>query len=213
MSEKSDYSPAVTQPMPEEVLSASPVARASGENMERFARTFEASAKRWELVVYPSLVAFIILAAYGFYLIYNLSRDVHQLVGHISIMTTSVKQNMDTISDTMVDMAYKMDSLRPMSQDISRISGNVGSLSQSVENVSHDVGRMSQDVSTISQNTALMTTHTAQMGRDLWNMSQSIGKPLNTFNSFFPWTSRSGPPMGGPLIYPMPRPPREMPRR
>ena len=34
--------------------------------MDKFANSFEASARRWELVVYPSLLAFIVLAAYGF---------------------------------------------------------------------------------------------------------------------------------------------------
>ena len=41
---------------------------------DRLAQVFESSARRWELIVYPSLFAFIILAAYGFYLIFNLPR-------------------------------------------------------------------------------------------------------------------------------------------
>ena len=35
--------------------------------MSQFARSFEASARRWELVVYPSLLAFIVLAIYGYH--------------------------------------------------------------------------------------------------------------------------------------------------
>ncbi|MGB5640738.1 MAG: hypothetical protein WBM63_16620, partial [Sedimenticolaceae bacterium] len=46
---------------------------------DRLSEVFESSARRWELIVYPSLFAFIILAAYGFYLIYNLAKDVHYL--------------------------------------------------------------------------------------------------------------------------------------
>lgn len=42
--------------------------------LDKFSRTFEASARRWELVVYPSLLAFIILAAYGFFLIIRSQR-------------------------------------------------------------------------------------------------------------------------------------------
>ena len=34
-----------------------------GNVMDQFTRSFEASARRWELVVYPSMIAFIILAA------------------------------------------------------------------------------------------------------------------------------------------------------
>jgi len=32
-----------------------------------------------QAVVYPSLAAFVLLASYGFYLVYNLTQDVHRL--------------------------------------------------------------------------------------------------------------------------------------
>jgi len=51
----------------------------SDASMDKFARVFAASAKRWEVVVYPSLLAFIVLAAYGFYLIYSMTSDVHRV--------------------------------------------------------------------------------------------------------------------------------------
>ena len=35
----------------------------SDATLERFARSFEASARRWELVVYPMMLAFTVLAA------------------------------------------------------------------------------------------------------------------------------------------------------
>ena len=47
--------------------------------MDRFVRSFEKSARRWELIIYPAMLAFVILAAYGFFLIYTLSKDVHFL--------------------------------------------------------------------------------------------------------------------------------------
>jgi len=36
--------------------------------LERLANTFDSSARRWEMVVYPSLFAFVLLAGYGFFL-------------------------------------------------------------------------------------------------------------------------------------------------
>ena len=47
-----------------------------GESLDKLASGFTESARRWEMIVYPSLVAFIILAAYGFFLIYSLTSDV-----------------------------------------------------------------------------------------------------------------------------------------
>ena len=50
-----------------------------GDALDRFVTVFAAAARRWELVVYPALLAFVILAAYGFFLIYTLSKDMHLL--------------------------------------------------------------------------------------------------------------------------------------
>ena len=41
------------------------------DGMDRLSAAFETSARRWELIVYPSLFAFVILAAYGFYLVFS----------------------------------------------------------------------------------------------------------------------------------------------
>ena len=38
-----------------------------GDSMDRFVRVFETSARRWELVIYPAMLAFVVLAAYGFF--------------------------------------------------------------------------------------------------------------------------------------------------
>jgi hypothetical protein len=50
-----------------------------GMALDRLSHAFETSAKRWELIVYPSMFAFIILASYGFYLVFSLAKDVHYL--------------------------------------------------------------------------------------------------------------------------------------
>ncbi len=67
----------------------------------RLSEVFESSARRWELIVYPSLFAFIILAAYGFYLIYNLARDVHYLAISVDTNMTTLAGNMQNVSENM----------------------------------------------------------------------------------------------------------------
>ena len=68
---------------------------------DRLAQVFESSARRWELIVYPSLFAFIILAAYGFYLIFNLAKDVHYLAISVDTNMTVLASNMQSVSDNM----------------------------------------------------------------------------------------------------------------
>ena len=44
--------------------------------MERFALSFERSARRWEMIVYPAMIVMMLLAGYGFYQVYTVARDV-----------------------------------------------------------------------------------------------------------------------------------------
>ncbi|VAW55258.1 hypothetical protein MNBD_GAMMA05-2376, partial [hydrothermal vent metagenome] len=52
----------------EKILDKAYVSDKPTDPLERLANTFDSSAKRWEMVVYPSLFAFVLLAGYGFFL-------------------------------------------------------------------------------------------------------------------------------------------------
>jgi len=90
--------------------------------MVRLADTFESSAKRWELIVYPSMVAFIVLAVYGFYLVYSLSRDVHNLSLTVIALTESVDDNLSRMTTSVSAMDHSMTKLN---NNIARINTNV----------------------------------------------------------------------------------------
>ena len=47
---------------------------------ERFFNSFEKSARRWEMIIYPGMILVVIFMAYGFYLIYNLTNDMRTMV-------------------------------------------------------------------------------------------------------------------------------------
>ncbi|WP_232020202.1 hypothetical protein [Sulfuriflexus mobilis] len=69
-----------------------------GRSMETLSNAFQASARRWEMIVYPSLFAFILLAGYGFYLIYSLTQDAH----HMAKNMQEISNNMVVISERMI---------------------------------------------------------------------------------------------------------------
>ncbi|MCU7810126.1 MAG: hypothetical protein KZQ77_02655, partial [Candidatus Thiodiazotropha sp. (ex Notomyrtea botanica)] len=86
-------------------------------SMDRLSMAFETSARRWELIVYPSLFAFILLAAYGFYLIFSLAKDVHFLAKSVdsntSLMSSSVRTMTDSVGQLSANvrtMAVSVDS-------------------------------------------------------------------------------------------------------
>lgn len=151
-----------------------------GDAMERFVRVFEASARRWELVVYPALLAFAILAAYGFFLIYSLSRDIHTLaqgmdpnmgphlsdiaasVAYLSENVRTMTRRVDKMSNTLVDMSEKMDSLDTLDPMLVHMRGMDASMHNM--NITGD-----------------------QMRNEMTYMGRNIARPLSKMNSFLPW--------------------------
>jgi uncharacterized protein YoxC len=157
-----------------------------GDAMDRFARTFEASARRWELVVYPAMLAFVVLAAYGFFLIYTLSKDISILAQgmdpemgkHLSDISDSViilSENVRTMtrrvykmSDTLVDISGKMDTLDnldPMLVNMRGLNTSVADLSTSVRGITFTSDAMRQEMN--------------RMGHSM--------RPLNFMGDFMPW--------------------------
>lgn len=144
--------------------------------MDKFSRTFEASARRWELIVYPSLLAFIVLAAYGFYLIYNLTGDVGRLA-----------RSMETAVISMNDMAANMNS----------VTGNVASMSGNLSTIAGDMGTGTRDMNmllgkldNINHSVGVMTVPMYQMRNDMGHMTHNIQDatgPMKMVGGIFPF--------------------------
>lgn len=141
-------------------IKASQPSKESGEHhMERLATTFESSARRWEMIVYPSLFAFIVLASYGFFLIYSLTHDVASLARNVSVLTKSIDH-----------MVVNMDS----------ISGNMGTISS-------DLTRINNSMDTMNDSTRSMAMSVDGMRHHVGAMNYNIGRPMSEMSSFMPW--------------------------
>lgn len=169
-------SPEQEQPTPDEALSIEAQAAESRLHafaIERLSQAFETSAKRWELIVYPSLFAFIILAAYGFYLVFSLAKDVHSLAISVDTNMTSMAGNM-----------------RAMSADMQQIRTNIDEIAVSVDSMSQDVETLRPlltSIQAMDRSMQYMTQSTAAMRGDMAVMNQSISRPLQFMNGFMPW--------------------------
>ncbi len=155
--------------------------------LDRFARSFEASAKRWELVVYPSLFAFIILAAYGFFLIYSLTQDMHVLAKSID---PQMSQHMSQMSSHIATLSV---SIELMSEDIERMTSEVEVMStklNALEPMLVNMSEMNRNMHAMAMNTGVMTMNTGAMTRNTSAMSRDMsqmGRPLSFMNFFTPW--------------------------
>lgn len=141
--------------------------------IDRLSLAFENSAKRWELIVYPSLFAFIILAAYGFYLVFSLAKDVHYLAISVDTNMTVLASNMQAISD-----------------NVGQMSANVRTMAVGVESISRDVNTlepMLTSMETMDQAIQSITFTTAHLRDDMAGMNRSISRPMSFMNWFMPW--------------------------
>ncbi len=141
--------------------------------IDRLSQAFENSAKRWELIVYPTLFAFIILAAYGFYLVFSLAKDVHYLAISVDTNMTVMASNIQSMADNMGQM-----------------SANVRTMAVSVDSMARDVNTlepMLTSIQTMDRSMQNMTLSTSSMRNDMAGMNQNIGRPLQFMNWFMPW--------------------------
>ena len=150
-----------------------PPAPPSYDGMDRLSAAFETSARRWELIVYPSLFAFIILAAYGFYLVFSLARDVHYLALSVDSNMTVLASNMQAVSDNMSQLTSN---IRTMAVSVESINGKVSTLEPMLANID------SMDKAMRS-----MTYATHNIGTDMALMNHNIARPMSFFNTFLPW--------------------------
>lgn len=165
--------------------------------LERFARAFETSARRWELVVYPALFAFIILAGYGFFLIFSLTQDMHVLAKSVdprmSVHLEGMHHNMVKLSENIGHMTERMNE---MSLNMETIAMDTEAMNLNLTNVHKDMSAISgkmdaldpmlTNIASMSRSINNMTTNTAYMTRDMEAMSSNVARPMSFMNSFFP---------------------------
>ncbi len=181
MADKPEQKEQVVEP-DNEVIDAH-VVNDMAQYMSQFARSFEASARRWELVVYPTMLAFVILAAYGFFLIYKLTNDIGQIVGQMQDISVSMvninknfsstTNNMNTIGRNIVKISGYM---QHMSNDIKEQNAAMGAIVMTMQEMSGSVNTMSYTMYGMQQDTS-------RMGQEI---SSATG-PMRFMDNFMPW--------------------------
>lgn len=134
----------------------------------------EAATRRMQLLVYPATIAFIILSAYGFYLVNSLTADVGRMAKAVDVMSQTVHKNMDIIAGNTIKMSRHM-----------------GSLIDSTSKMNQQVKHMSLHTQHMSSGVEQMAIYTGHMQQDLWSLNKNISKPFDLFNKFIPWSGDS----------------------
>ncbi len=164
--------------------------RDMAQYMSQFARSFEASARRWELVVYPSLLAFIILAIYGFFLIYRLTSDIGLMANRVEEIAESmvnINQNFSSTTNNMNTMTKSMlkitEDMTEMTMYLETTSRNVEEQNAAMGDIVVALGQMNKSVDSMSFTMYQMQYDTMSMGRNM----QNVSGPMRFMNNFVPW--------------------------
>ncbi len=182
-----------------------PRAMSDSAALDRFARSFETSARRWELVVYPALFAFIILAGYGFFLIYSLTQDMHVLAKNVDAnMTDNMSSMSENISTLALHIAAMTDRMNEMSLNLESIDDNTTTMNDYMGQINIELSDISLKLNTMepmlvnmagmhkhmqAMDRAMhaMTASTGIMSRDMSIMNQNVSRPMSMMNSIMPW--------------------------
>lgn len=157
-----------------------------GDAMDRFVRLFEASARRWELVVYPAMLAFVVLAAYGFFLIYSLSKDIHTLAMG---MDPQMAKNLSHISESVI---YLSENVRTMTRRVYSMSESVEDMADRMDSLKYlepmlvNMNGMNSSMEGMNKNMRSMNVTGDAIRYEMGNMNNSL-RPMGRMNSIMPW--------------------------
>jgi hypothetical protein len=157
-----------------------------GDSMDRFVRVFETSARRWELVIYPAMLAFVVLAAYGFFLIYSLSKDISTLARG---MDPEMGKHLSHISESVI---YLSENVRTMTRRVYHMSESVEDMAERMISLEYlepmlvNMNGMNNSMEGMNQNMRTMNLTGDAIRHEMGNMSYSM-RPMGRMNSFMPW--------------------------
>lgn len=156
-------------------------------SLSNFFKKLDRSVSRWERLIYPMMVVVGILGLSGFYLIYNVTRDMHQLTQQVDpqmeVNLQSMANNMGQLSQNISTMTQQItvlvERIDKMEGHIATMDGNIGSLAGDVGQMKDNIGIMTGNVAEMNQAMRAMTVNTGVMSRDI----NQMGRPMD----FMPW--------------------------
>jgi hypothetical protein len=165
------------------------------ENEENIEDALESFETRWKYAVFPAMIAFVILAGFGFYLIYGMLQRMEELSVNIDQMAKVMTKSLPIMEVGVVGMSSQMQSigndLHGMRADMSQLSNVVSDTMPAMEG---KVGTMSNNIYDMRNATASMANTTHNMGQNLWNMNRNFSKPLSMMRKIMPWGGDNTPP-------------------
>ncbi len=156
-----------------------------------FINSFQSSTKRWERMIYPAMIIFGIMAFSGFWLIYSLTDDVHELALNVD---PKMEKNLAHMADNIAQLSASVIS---MTSEVKTMRTHIANMDSSTYNMHRDMRNISMKLDTLpplllsvqnmDQSMKAMTVNTGRMSYDMRDMNDTMGPPMSFMNTFSPW--------------------------
>jgi len=150
--------------------------------------------KRWEKVIYPMMIAFIILAGYGFWLIFNVVKDMHNINTNMYVMTKAVvtmtntmNQKMEKIDHQMSKINENMQVLPEMNNSLLKIKGTFDNMNGTILILNKEFTEMVLSIKQMNKAIYEMNHSVKSMDRSLGELDHNISRPMRNMNKMMPW--------------------------
>lgn len=162
-----------------------------------FVKQFQKSARRWELMAYPAMVVFSLLAISGFWLIYSLTEDMHTMSGSID---PEMAKNMGVMSENLAALNQTIGhmniSIDRMTSTVVSINDKMAEMNTAMKGMKADTGNMATrlnamdpmliNMAEMNQSMKAMTWTTGVMSQDMNKLNRDMGRPMRFMNNFLP---------------------------
>ncbi len=139
--------------------------------------------KSVRIVVYAGMAAFVLLAAYGFFLIYLLTSDAR------------------TMAEQMVRMTSRIEM---MSRDMGAMNTTISDMSSNIGDMRGTLIQMNRHIETMDASTAHMAATVTLIQHSARNLDSSFGPAMGVMNNFPPFGAGGNSYPGAPPFAPMP---------
>jgi hypothetical protein len=159
--------------------------------VEKMAEAMTGGIRKWEKVLYPMMIAFIVLAIYGFILIYQLANDVRKISDNMLVMTRAVVTMTNTLNVNMGKVDAQMSAINltmdRMRRTIENIEQETAVISEVMPSLHNQFASMNDTMTQLDRRAATLQSAADTMARSLWELDANISEPMNSLNSMIPF--------------------------
>lgn len=147
----------------------------AAQELAKLAEIFESRSKKLQQIIYPAMFAFVLLASYGFFLIYSVTSNVTTIAENMILMTKSISGEDSNIGSLAKSMVTMQKNVQNMANSVGEMKTNINSLNDSVYNMKNSVADMGGNLTEMTNYISVFDPALQNIDRSTQDMANSVG--------------------------------------